>query len=423
MYRLLCIGLAVALGAWGIFAPRAGHALTAADVVYQPVNAASDAVDRRFQDKFVYYERDGFFVPTRMLIESDIKACVDLQRRVCSTRYDSRAEVLKASSLYFAFPMRTAQDIIRTNLRPAVGNDLMHVVTTRSMTARGLLLKIEVEKGRVGSAQVSRYTRWARFTPSRRYAGLRMDFGEQIASGARLESLTGVRREGLRNFADAAIRINNHFYSQAAGGKRIRHGSGFFYRSRDQIMTAWHNLAPNDHCRKYLRCELRFLHTSSRGVKRRFTQTVNIIAHDRMADFAVLRLRLPRDIPARVLPIARDKVGPQVSIVGYPAPGFDLLYSHGYLNSLAVGGDRLVASAHVVGGFSGAPVVDLASGHVVGFAKAWQRPRGQAGEGGPVSLNLVTVLEHSYGIRTAGIPTGRGSHAVSQLKGVVPPAG
>ena len=374
------------------------QALSPEDVVYQPSEAISSAVAQGFRDKFVYYERDGFFVPTRLLVETDIKACVNLRQPVCSTQYYSRAEVLKASSLYFAYPILTVSDVVASTMRPSVGNHFMQVETTWSMEARGLVLRMEVEKRAGGSADVERFTRWARFKPSGEYAGLRINFGEQTTPNAWMESLTRLRRERLRAFADAAIRINNHFYSQKVGRKRIRHGSGFFCRNRNQIMTAWHNLAPNADCREKLRCELRFMHTDSRGVKRRFRQTVDIAAHSRSADFAVIRLRTPKDIPAHILPIARDRIGPEVSIIGYPSPGFDLLFSHGYLNGLTAGTERLVASAYVVGGFSGAPVVDLATGRVVGFAKAWQRPKGQTGDGGPVLLNLVKVLEQSFGI-------------------------
>ena len=390
---LACLAFAATM----LSAPCAA-ALSAEDVVYQPVEAVSSAVDGAFRDKFVYYGRDNFFVPTRLLIESDIKACVDLRRPVCSTSYYSRAEVLKASSLYFAFPILTADDIVRSTLRPAVGNHFMKVETTWSITPDGLVLQMEVEKRAEGSAAVERFTRWARFKPSRVYAGLRINFGEQIVPNAWMESLSRLRREQLRPFAGAAIRINNHFYSEKVGRKRIRHGSGFFYRSSNRIMTAWHNLSPNPECRKKLRCELRFMHTDARGVKRRFRQTVDIIAHSSKVDFAVISLRTPSDIPAEILPIARGRIGPEVSIVGYPSPGFSLLFSHGYLNGLTLGTTRLVASAYVVGGYSGAPVIDLASGHVVGFAKAWQRPKGQDGDGGPVSLNLVKVLEQSFGI-------------------------
>lgn len=377
--------------------PAAG-AVTPEDVVYQPAEAVSNAVEGQFRDKFVYYERDGFFVPTRLLVETDIKACVDLRQPVCSTRYYSRAEVLKASSLYFAYPILTADDVVASTMRPAVGNHFMEVVTTWSIAPQGLVLRMEVEKRAEDSGEVEHFTRWARFKPSGDYAGLQMNFGEQVTPNAWMESLTRLRRDRLRAFADAAIRINNHFYSETAGRKRIRHGSGFFYRNRNQIMTAWHNLAPNPDCRAKLRCELRFMHTDSLGVKRRFRQTVDIAAHSSSADFAIIRLRTPGDIPAQILPIARDRIGPEVSIIGYPGPGFDLLFSHGYLNSLTAGTERLVASAYVVGGFSGAPVVDLATGRVVGFAKAWQRPKGQDGEGGPVSLNLMKVLEDTFGI-------------------------
>lgn len=398
MHRWILILLGLA--AFGCFCSgaRASDPLTLEDIVQQPADAASNATEGHFRDKFVYYERDRFFVPTRLLLESDIKACIDLRRPVCTARYYSQPEVLKAASLYFAFPLSTTEEIVRTSIRPSISNDLMLVTTTRSMTPSGLSLHIEVERRREGSMEVERFTRWAMFRPSRQFAGLRINFGERVIPAAWTESLHRLRQHRLRQAADAAIRINNHFYSEAAGKNRIRHGSGFFYRSRSQIMTAWHNLAPNADCRKHLRCELRFMHTDSRGVRRSFRQTVTIIAHSPTADFAILRVRVPDDIPAKVLPVARRQIGPEVSVVGYPAPGFDLLYSHGYLNSLTVGTTRLVASAHVVGGFSGAPVIDLASGQVVGFAKAWQRPRGQSGDGGPVSLNVVKVLEQAFGI-------------------------
>lgn len=398
MHRLLSIWFAAAFMAMGLAAPQTVYALTAEDVVYQPVEASSDAVETHFPDKFVYYGRDGFFVPTRLLVESDIKACVDLRKTVCKTRYSSRSEVLKAASLYFAFPIQTAGDVAQTTMRADVGNDTMTVTTTRTMNAGGLMLHMEVERLSAEDGRTERFTRWAQFKPSRRYAGLRMNFGEEITPNPWMESISRLRRGQLRGYANAAIRINNHFYSAEAGRKRIRHGSGFFYRSRHRIMTAWHNLSPNPECREKLRCELRFLHTDERGIKRRFKQTVQIIAHDSRADFAVLRVRLPRNVPAQILPVARDRIGPEVSIVGYPSPRFDLLYSHGYLNSLTSGTSRLVASAYVVGGFSGAPVVDLASGKLVGFAKAWQRPRGHDGDGGPVSFNIVKVLEQAYGI-------------------------
>lgn len=398
MHRFLSTWFAAALLTMGLAPPQSAHAMTVEDVVYQPVEASSNAVETHFRDKFVYYDRDGFFVPTRLLVESDIKACVDLRKPVCTTKYAVRPEVLKAASLYFAFPIHTARDVAQTTMRHDIGNDLMTVTTTRTITAGGLSLQMEVERRPAGKGRVERFTRGAQFKPSQRYAGLRMNFGEEILPSAWMESISRLRRGRLRSFANAAIRINNHFYSAKAGRKRIRHGSGFFYRSRHRIMTAWHNLSPNPECREKLRCELRFLHTDARGIKRRFKQTVQIIAHDSRADFAVLRLRLPRNVPAQILPIARDRIGPEVSIVGYPSPRFDLLYSHGYLNSLTSGTSRLVASAYVVGGFSGAPVVDLASGKLVGFAKAWQRPRGHEGDGGPVSFNIVKVLEQVYGI-------------------------
>ncbi len=278
----------------GYLQPANAVALTAEDVVYQPADAVSSAIDDTFQDKFVYYQRDGFFVPARLLIETDIKACVDLRKPVCSTRYYSRAEVLKASSLYFAYPILTVNDVVNSTLRPAVENRLMEVVTTWSMSPQGLVLQMEVEKRLEGSTDVERFTRWARFSPSREYAGLRMNFGKQVSPNAWMESLTRLRRDRLRGFADAAIRINNHFYSEKAGKKRIRHGSGFFYRGRNRVMTAWHNLAPNPDCRTKLRCSLRFMHTDSRGVKRRFRQTVDIVAHNQSADFAVIQLRTPQ---------------------------------------------------------------------------------------------------------------------------------
>lgn len=398
MHRLLGIWFAVLFVVAGWIWPDGARAVTAEDVVYQPVEASSNAVETHFRDKFVFYEDDGFFVPTRLLVESDIKACVDLHRPVCTTRYSSRAEVLKAASLYFAFPIHTEGDVAQTTMRHDIGDFTMTVTTTRTLTAGGLSLHMEVERRPARHGKVEKFTRWAQFRPSQRYAGLRMNFGEEIMPNPWMESISRVRQSQLRGFANAAIRINNHYYSAKAGRKRIRHGSGFFYRSRHRIMTAWHNLAPNPECREKLRCELRFLHTDERGIKRRFSQTVQIIAHDSKADFAILRLRLPRNVPAQILPVARDKIGPEVSIVGYPSPRFNLLYSHGYLNSLTAGTDRLVASAYVVGGYSGAPVVDLASGKLVGFAKAWQRPRGHEGDGGPVSFNIVKVLEQAYGI-------------------------
>ena len=398
MHRLLRTWVALLVCAAGLAGPSSVRALTTEDVVYQPANAESDAIAGRFIDKFVYYERDRFFVPTRLLVGSDIKACVDLRKTVCSTRYYSRAEVLKAASLYFAFPIATAKDVVRTSLRRTVGNHLMHVTTKRSMTAKGLLLLIDVEQRETDTGAIKRFSRRALFKPSRGFAGLRMTFGEQVVPNAWTESLFRLRQNRLRAFANAVVRINNHFYSKQTGRNRIRHGSGFFYGSRNRIMTAWHNLSPNPDCRNHLRCTLRFLHTDSRGVKRRFKQTVTITAHNADADFAILQIRLPDVVPAQVLPVARKRIGPEVSVVGYPAPGFDLLYSHGYLNSLTAGTTRLVASAYVVGGFSGAPVVDLSSGRIVGFAKAWQRPRGQNGDGGPVSLNIVKVLQQVYGI-------------------------
>lgn len=398
MHRWLFLWLVLAFCGIALSLPDRAAALTAEDVVYQPADASSDAVGRRFRDKFVFYERERFFVPTRLLLETDIKACVDLQRPICTTEYYSRAEVLKAASLYFAFPLSTPEEVVRTSLRRSVGNYWMRVTTTRTMTVDGLSLRIDVERRLQGSDEPEHFTRHAQFLPSRRYAGLRINFGEQVSPNAWMESLFRLRQDRLRHLANAAIRINNHFYSEKAGRKRIRHGSGFFYRSRNQVMTAWHNLSPNADCRERKRCTLRFMHTNSRGVKRRFTQTVSVVSYSAAADFAVLSVRLPDDIPAQVLPIAFDRVGPEVSVVGYPAPGFDLLFSHGYLNGLTAGTRRLVASAHVVGGFSGAPVVDIGTGHVVGFAKAWQRPRGQSGDGGPVSLSVVKVLEQSYGM-------------------------
>ena len=83
-------------------------------------------------------------------------------------------------------------------------------------------------------------------------------------------------------------------------------------------------------------------------------------------------------------------------MVGYPSPGFELLYSKGNLNSIAVRSNRLVASAYVTGGFSGAPVIDMATGKVYGLAQAWQRPRGQHGQGGPVAFSLIKVLEQRH---------------------------
>jgi len=382
--------------------PCAASAVSVEDVVLQPVNVLSDAGQRWFQDKFVFYEQDGVYVPNRLLIDTDIKACVDLASRICSMRYESKPEVLKAASIYFGYPIRTPEDFVSSTLRSKLKNFAMRVTTTWSMEPQGLVLHMDVHKQAVGGGEAVNFTRLARFTPSKHYVGLRMQFAEEVLAESQIESLSGIRDAGLRRFADAAIRINNHFYSPRAKRKQVRHGSGFFYRQRDLVMTAWHNLVANPACRQQLRCELRFLHTDAHGIKRRFREIATVVAHSETLDFAVVRLRVPAWIPARVLPIAQERVGPEVIVVGYPAPGFELLYSYGYLNGLTTGTRRLVASARVVGGFSGAPVIDLTSGEVVGLAKAWQRPKNLtgSGRGGPVSLNLMKVMEESMQTRS-----------------------
>ena len=312
-------------------------------------------------------------------------------------RYHSKPEVKKAATIYFGFPLLSNDDVVRSTLRRSLENYQMVVTSTWSADQGGLLLKLDVERQAFGSGKAQTSSHWVRFKASRRYANLRIKFHEAIAAQPWVESYSRVRGKALRDMAGVAIRINNHFKVPSTGKYHVRHGSGFFYKSRNQIMTAWHNLRANNDCRRIQRCKLYFMHTDRRGVTRKFSQTVTITSFSQEDDFAILRLKTPADISARVLPIAREWIRPEVSIIGYPMPGFSLLYSHGYINGLTRGTRRLVASAHVVGGYSGAPIVDRERGTILGFAKEWQRPKGQPGTGGPVSLNLIRVLEQRYG--------------------------
>ncbi len=376
--------------------PNSGLADRLTQVLQQPVVMASDMLDRRIRDKFVYYENESIFVANRFLIETDVKLCIDVARETCTLTYYSKPELQKAAIIFFAYPLRDIDDVIYTTIRDQIDNQLIEVRTKRVPGENGLDLKVDVHRMRPNGESISQSSHWASVTPSGQFAGMRFSFRERITPQPRLLSLFRIGEKRLRQIAGSVVRIKNHYYSNARGRRAVRHGTGFFYRSRNEILTAWHNVKDNRDCRVKHRCELRFLHTDETGIKRQFNRHASIVQYNADDDFVLLRIETPSDVPARVLPIARGEVGAEAGVVGYPSPGFELLYSKGNLNSIAVRSNRLVASAYVTGGFSGAPVIDMATGKVYGLAQAWQRPRGQHGKGGPVAFSLIKVLEQRH---------------------------
>ena len=364
------------------------------------------------KDHFTYYraadQSSPMFVLTNFLFKTSVLICFEEGKSVCSKTYNSVEAVRRAFSHWYGFKKLEKDEIIHLGVMSELDEQKITSTTRiQSVNQNQLNLEVEAEYRDVQSnALLKRVSFPVTINRASGFAGMKFEFSDKVVTSGGIKTLSEIRTDRFKVFAEASVRLVIPYKktdSQTGRVKNmIRRGSGFFYTSRNLIMTNYHVIEKQKDCVEGKRsCEIRFLHTDRLGQTRTFTRTVNVLALDFSTDFALLEVNTPNSIPARVLEVERSYIDSNLVAVGYPNQDYTLKFSFGYLNSFHPSTKRIVSSIQVRTGFSGSPVIDLKSGKIVGIVKEYLIPgtRNRSGYNqGPNHFVLLHGVERDFGL-------------------------